>query len=230
MQRHSLLLSSLLTLLLATVGPIHPAGATITLGQVDDFQSGDNEWGPDSVLDVVANAGPLGTGDNALYINGGIVRHGHSDITSDPSMTDQWDGNWTAEKVTHIRLDVRNPNAFQLVLKLGLAGPDGPGSFFTGDTYLSTNAITVPADNIWHTILFDVTAAGWTEYSGSDINAALQNVTHLRVIHNLGTGSPPPYRGAASEMHLDNITAIPEPATLALIAVGSSACLFLRRR
>jgi len=223
------------TLLVVGIVTATPARATISHGQVDDFQPDPNGnsnnfgWGPGFKAVVEEDAGPNGSGDDALLVTDGLVRHGSLDIGTDPSSTDQWNGDWTAEGVTGVRMDVRNTNDFDLVLKLGLAGEDGPNAFFAGDTYLSANAIVVPADNTWHTVLFDVTLAGWTNYSGSDIEKALRKVTHLRVIHNLGTGSPPEFKGGGGEMYLDNITAVPEPGALVLLTLGSLSSLFVGR-
>lgn len=207
-----------------------PASATIALGQVDDFETDNNGWGPSRVSSVEADAGPNGVGDNALLVNNGLVRHGSEDIPTEPSLTDQWNGNWTAEKVTQIRMDVRNPGNSVLTLRLGMAGLGGPNSFYTGDTYLSANTIIVPADDTWHTILFDVTASAWADYAGSaagdDPATALENVSHLRVINNTEVS----FRGeSGTVMYLDNITAVPEPGSIAL-AVGAMLISFQLRR
>jgi hypothetical protein len=236
MLRKTIHYAAVLTLFAVACVAANPAQATITLGQVDDFQPdpngnlNDNEWGPSSIAIVEEDAGPNSLGDDALLVTNGLVRHGSLDILNEPSQTDQWNGNWTAEGVTRIKMDVRNPNDFELVLKLGLAGTAGPGAFYSGDSYLSANAIMVPADDLWHTIFFNVEQGDWADFNGSDIGAALQDVTHLRVIHNLGTGNPPGYKGGGGLMYLDNITAIPEPGTFALLAVGSIASHFVGRR
>ena len=210
-----------------------PAHATISRGQVDDFQAGDNEWGPSQttsgspVSSVVSDAGPNGTGDDALFVENGLVRHGSADISVEPSATDQWNGNWSSELITHIRMDVRNPTDSPLTLRLGMAGSAGPGAFFGGDTYLSANPIIVPADNTYHSVLFDVTPSAWSDFGGSDSAAALLDVTHLRVIANPN----PTFRGAnGADMYLDNITAIPEPASASLVAGCLVALGFRRNR
>jgi hypothetical protein len=89
-------------------------------------------------------------------------------------------------------------------LRLAIAGPGGASSF--GDVYI-TDGVSVPRDNNWHSLVFDVLAADFKAVgTGTDVNAALADVNHFRVIHQPGEE----FRGALepAEFYLDNIQAI----------------------
>jgi hypothetical protein len=164
---------------------ISSTASGISLGQVDDFQDGSTQhWGISLLPENIADAGPDGVGDNALLIT---AHGGHGPGGRLLTATDgfQWDGNWTSAGVTQIAIDVRNPNQYPLMMRIGIAGPDGIGGAGFGDAHVSTNPITVPADDAWHSITFPATAADFTSTSTStNIAAALAGVSQFRVLHN----------------------------------------------
>jgi hypothetical protein len=90
-------------------------------------------------------------------------------------------------------------------MRLGIAGPGGVTSGGSGDTYF-TDAITVAADNAWHALTFNVLPGNFTAASGTNISAALANVTQFRILHNPDDA----FIGASVEgaFFLDNIRAI----------------------
>jgi hypothetical protein len=199
-------------------GPVATCLAEISVGHVDDFQDGTTQhWRLGQTGGVVPNnvedEGPQGIGDNALYFASGsfplppraaVINESDQGFPGPAN----WQGNWTAEGVTQISLDVRNggtlPNTGALTLRLGIAGPGGASSF--GDVYI-TDGVSVPRDNNWHSLVFDVLAADFTPVGiGTDVNAALAGVTQFRVIHQPGQD----FRGALepAEFYLDNIRAI----------------------
>ena len=178
----------------------------ITIDQVDDFQDNTNQnWGGGS-FEVVANAGPNGTGDFTLHVaaHGGQGGGGKLVIYNQGA---QWDGNWTAAGVAQIAMDVRNPNAFPLDMRVGIAGPGGFSVGGTGDAHVSTNPISIPADDAWHSVVFPVLAADFTSLNEpSGINAALADVTHFRILHNPAIE----FIGAqlAGSFYVDNVRAL----------------------
>jgi hypothetical protein len=96
-------------------------------------------------------------------------------------------------------------------MRLGIAGPGGVSGGGSGDAYY-TDGTSVPADNTWHTITFDVLASDWNAI-GENIALALTDVTQFRIYSNpldefIGGGSP-------NEFYLDNIRAIGAPTMLA---------------
>jgi len=196
----------------------------VTLGQIDDFQDGTTQGWRGSPTSNAADAGPNGAGDDALFVDsdGRIVTFN----------TAQWIGNFTAAGITQISIDVRNQNAFDLELRLGIAGGAvGPGG--SGDTYVSSQSINVPGDGAWHSILFPILTSDFdptsiNSSSTPDASVALANQTHLRILHNPAPNSFLGVTGGG-EFFLDNIQAIPEPATGMLLLLGVASLLLKRR-
>jgi len=175
----------------------------VTLGQVDDFQDGTTQnWGGSPTVNA-ADAGPGGAGDNALFIDSN-----NRVVTTNST---QWTGDFTAAGITHISIDVRNQNAFDLELRIGIAN----GSFGqngAGDTYVSSLSITVPNDGAWYSIELPISASDFdpnfeNDTVPPDAAVALTNVTHLRILHNPVSED---FRGVSGggEFFLDNIRAI----------------------
>jgi hypothetical protein len=189
----------------------------ISANQFDDFNDGMvHGWSINNGLTpvfVAEHEGPLGENDHALLMSTTFIMHPRLLVLN----VSQWTGNWTAANITQISLDVRNPNTFPLSMRLGIAGPGGVQAGGAGDTHV-TGATTVPADNLWHSLTFDVLPANFTSISGENTAAALAAVSQFRVIHNPSTL----FMGSFVEgsFYLDNIRAIavPEP-TMALIVL-----------
>jgi hypothetical protein len=208
MKRYHCLMTLLLVALRAS-----PCMA-ISLSILDDFQDGSvHDW-EGFLPQNVADAGPSGAGDAAMMItSNGFSSVGGKLITYDRS---QWTGNWTSVGVAQVALDVRNPNPFPLMMRAALAGPDGFIGGGSGDTYSTTQAVAVPADNAWHSIVIDVLPDDFTFVGGEpnvpDITAALADVTQFRILHN----NFPSFLGEQIEasFFLDNIR--PLAAGLAL--------------
>jgi hypothetical protein len=96
-------------------------------------------------------------------------------------------------------------------MRLGIAGPGGASAF--GDVYI-TDGISVPRDNQWHSITFDVLASDFKAVgSGTNITAALANVTQFRILNNTAESFIGGF--VPNEFYLDNIRAIGAPAELA---------------
>jgi hypothetical protein len=162
-----------------------PCRAQITVGHVNNFQDGTTQSWLGANVEAVANAGPNGAGDTALRASATGAPLGPNSKLIVFNNTDSWTGNWTAAGVVQISLDVRNPNAFPLTLRLGIAGPDGFFGGGGGDAH-STDGIEVAGDNAWHSITFDVLADNFTSFSPMypEPAAALADVTHFRVLHH----------------------------------------------
>lgn len=201
-----------------------PSLAAITAGHVDDFQDGTTQqWRigqPSSFPKNIADAGPQGVGDRALFTSN--VQQGArpllivlNDMTTEFPGPGNWEGSWTAAGVQQISLDVRNPGtvtgASNLTLRLGIAGPGGANAF--GDVYV-TQGVVVPPDNQWHSLTYDVRPQDFTAVGiGSDVHVALAAVTQFRVFSNsfvefIGSTMP-------NEFYLDNIRTIGASAAVA---------------
>jgi hypothetical protein len=214
----------------ACAAPARLCRADIAAGHVDDFQGGTTQSWLGAQVEAVANAGPDGAGDTALFSSATGAPFGPNGKLIVYNDQDRWTGNWTAGGVAQISLDVRNPNAFPLSMRLAIAGPDGFFAGGGGDTH-STDAITVAGDNAWHSITFDVLADNFTPLNPThpDASAALADVTQFRVLHHPEHN----FIGEAIEADflIDNIRAlaVPEPAIWA-VALGFMPALLGGRR
>jgi hypothetical protein len=202
----------------------------VTIGQVDTFETSSEGWviGAGPVLNsptpvpTVATGGPGGAGD--AYLS--IVSTGQQG--PGPRLTaqnfGQWAGNYVAAGVGAIAMDVRNFGETDLALRLLFVdlGAQGPVNVAG-----SATAIPVAAGSGWQRIVFPVYAGALTAGLGT-ITSALTGADELRIFHSV-TGEFPPAAIAAS-LGVDNIAAVPEPATwmmlgsaLAMLAAGRSA-------
>ncbi len=204
-----------------------PQAHAITAGQIDDFQNGTTQsWGGAPTTNA-PDSGPNGMGDHALSVpSSGGSGSGSRLVTFNDPLSPTWTGDWTANGVTKIQLDVFNPNAFELTMRLGIAGPGGFGPGGSGDVHV-TDGVVVNADSQWHALAFDVAAADFTSLDSGDSATALAGVSQFRILHNASAS----WLGevVAGTFLLDNITAIPEPAT-ATLGLGSLAVALLTRR
>jgi hypothetical protein len=203
--------------------PSQPAAAEIIVGHRDDFQDGTTQhWRigqPSTFPKNVTDAGPQGVGDHSLFTSNTqpgsrallVVLNEDNQQFPGPA---NWEGDWTGAGVTQISFDIRNPGttvgASNLTMRLGIAGPGGAGS--VGDVYITEGQI-VPPDNAWHSLTFDVLETDFIAVgSGTDIDAALADVTQFRIFSNPliefpGSGNP-------NEFYLDNIRAIGAPTVV----------------
>lgn len=201
----------------------------VVVGQVDDFEDGTlQNWtvnllgqggGNPVPPENIANGGPNGAGDNFMWLRavGGNGPGGKLAVIN-PA---QWSGNYIAAGVTGITMDVNNLGANTVHLRLLF---EKVGAFGPTDVAM-TSAVIVPVLSGWQTISFSVTPGSLTALQGS-ATAALTEATVIRIFHSAaGTFPPEPI---VANIGVDNITAVPEPATLA--ALGAGVAVLLRRR
>ena len=175
----------------------------IVLDQVDDFEDGTPQAWEEGVISPnppvnVSNGGPGGVGDNYLQNSASGGAGAGSRQVMFNSL--QWTGDYLASGVTVIEADMANFGASALSMRIAIQ--DGLGSRFG-----STLSVALPADGVWHSVAFAVTAADLTLISGtSTVEAALSNVIQLRV---LAAASGPAWQGdsIASTLGIDNIRA-----------------------
>ncbi len=203
------------------------SAAPISFGQVDTFQDGTTEnWtnGSGSASVSVVNAGgPAGAGDGYLQIGSGSLGDrprllGFNDT--------QWTGDFVATGVKEIVMDLENFGTQTLSIRVAMRT-----SFGSSGTpgYASTIPFSLPADHAWHHAVFFIDAAHLTAINNPPPLATfLTSVGDFRL---LDSASPSLQGDATSgEFGADNITAIPEPSSLALAAIGLSIFFACRRR
>lgn len=204
-----------------------PLAAQVRLGQVDDFQDGTAQgWffggGPGGVpptaATVVASGGRGGAGDAYMQLTA-TGRQGPGSRLSVLNV-ERWGGNYMAAGVGAIRMDLRNagPSDLSLRLFLEVIGAEGPT-----DIAYSTTPVFLAAGSDWTSVVFPLIGGlSNAPIPGSSIAGALSGATLLRFSHSPDPLAPGgPAAPVLAELHVDNITAVPEPSTLALLAGGA---------
>lgn len=180
-----------------------PPPLTVKYNQLDDFSNTTTQsWGsggpnPNPPVNVYSG-GPLGAGDEFLQIssNGG----GGSGAKLVAFNTAHWAGDYIAEGIKSIRMDVNNTSGPNLNLRLRFDGPGG--------TFLSVNPVQVLGGSGWQTVSFPIEMADLT--GGADYNATMSEVSNLWIYNSAGAIFPGPV--TTSVLGVDNILAT-GPAT-----------------
>lgn len=188
------------------------AAGAVMIDQVDTFSTPSTDgWGsggqnPNPPVRI-ASGGPMGVGDGFLQVTGnGSFGPGGKIVTLNAA---QWSGNYLAEGITAIEFDITNTGATDVEIGLRFEGSTGG--------LISLNTVSVPAGADWTRVSLPMDAASLTG-PGNYIATMLNNF-RLRIEDPRG-----PISG---QVGLDNITAVPEPATLGLLVIGAA---LLRRR
>jgi hypothetical protein len=198
--------------------------AAIINGQVDDFEDGSvHDWSGGAFPINIATGGPAGAGDNYMQVTsaGGGGAGGSMATYNDF----QWSGNYLANNVTSISVDMKVFSGPSLSMRLLLL-------FGAGGNFTSTLPVSLPNDGQWHTLIFPINAGSLTDVSGGfgNLNTTLSNLPRMMIRHQagapLGQGGTTP---VAANVGFDNIIAIPEPGSLFLLAAGL-AVITRRRR
>ena len=187
------------------------SSAAITAGQVDDFQDGTTQgWisgssNPNPPTNL-ADSGPAGLGDHVLQVTAsGVSGAGGKLVFFNEA---QWLGDYNAAGVTAIRFDAKNAGSNNVSLGFDI----NDGSALTLDTG------TITPGSGWDTYEIPLTSF----ITGS--TSTLDNVSQIRMRHMSGGSF---ISGTATQVQIDNITAVPEPSALAVMGVG--LCVMLRR-
>jgi hypothetical protein len=207
-----LILSLLGIFLLVTAS----SASAITLGQVDDFDSGDEaNWGP-SFVDVIPDGGPDGAGDGYLrYANGGGGSGGKMHVRN----TEQWAGDYATAGVTGISFYAINLGETNLNVRVAIGNGTGGRPADDGTWYSSTTAVTLAPGSGWTLLTMDLSELTLTQVEGTEsLSQLLLDVTHLRIV----SSEEPANRGTndLGVIGLDDITAVPEPSVGMLVAIG----------
>lgn len=190
----------------------------IPVGQVDDFQDGTlQHWEGGAARTNIPTGGPAGDGDRYLRINSGGEHLGAKNDT-------QWAGDYVANGMTRIAMHLKNDGPAEVQLRI---------LFKRGSSqYASTTAATLSAQSGWRRTVFGLTPDDLTRVRGSDsLEEVLSDVDRWVIHHDPGSPSP---SGDSPNINatigVDNIIAVPEPATLALLAAAALCGLATIRR
>ena len=201
-----------------------PSAQAIVFGQLDDFENGTTMgWAngvPGYVMNI-ADGGPGGAGDNYLQLTSDGVGQGGRLTTFN---LQQWLGNYIAQGVTRIELDLRNFGSTPLSIRLA---------------WKSENTATAPGYLSAPMVL--AVGSGWQHFSISLAPGSLiavggpaahniffsTGIGDARIINATGTSN---LNGdfITGQVGIDNIRAVPEPASVAMLG-GGLLWLGLRR-
>lgn len=184
-----------------------PASA-VQLGQVDSFAAGLDGWGTGAASPVppawADGGGPGGVADGylRLFASGGSGAGARLVAIAG----DQWTGDYGAAGVTGLSLWLRNEGVTDLSLRLWLRGAAGAA--------FSLQPVLLAPGSGWQAARYGLRA---TDFSGPAA-AVLAGVTELRLYH--GTSAAFPTEAIVAQVGVDNVTAVPEPATAGLWLLG----------
>lgn len=211
------------TLCLGVAAALTAAPASgVMLGQVDDFQDGTlQNWGggggTGGTTSNVATGGPDGVGDRYLQMSTAGGNLGINNQT-------QWTGDYLAEDIFSVNVHMNNLGPNPLSMRLVLFGQNG--------TFSSTNATVLPAASGWVSVEFLLDEAEFTQTQGfATFDQVLATVQIFLLRHDPDPLSPPttpsPVTGT---LGIDNVTALPEPRMIPVLATGIAALIRLRAR
>ncbi len=184
----------------------------VTLGQMDDFQSGSTAgWihgqsNPHAPR-VLADDGPGGVGDFALTVSASGTGGAGSRLIM--FNRGQWTGDFLNSGVTGIRFDARHNDGPDLPLRIAFNGPGGQFSL--------TDPILLSVGSGWVTHVFPLDASAFQHVGGGSGSwaATMGGVTEARLL----SAASPSWRGdsVAASLSVDNIQAVPEPRLVSLL-------------
>jgi hypothetical protein len=195
----------------------------ISLSNIDNFQDGTQDlWTNGSAPDPlnITTGGPAGAGDHYLQITANGSSGSGGKLTS--YNRNQWVGNYIAAGVTGISMDLKSfdiSSSTTLHVRLALKSTTSIGAV---PSYVTPD-FALPTDGAWHHATFLLDSSLIPLNSPSILASFLTNPAELRIIDS----ASPSINGFPinSQLGVDNIKALPEPATASLLALGAAALL-----
>jgi hypothetical protein len=208
----------------------------VSIGLADTFEDGTTQGWTANPLGMgshpeppanVGGGGPDGGDDNYLRITAFGGQGAGSHLTALNSA--QWAGDYFSAGITAIKMDVINLGTTDLFLRLMFEDPTvGPPE----NIAFSSDPVVLSAGSGWTPVAFSTRPAQLTAGLG-DVLTALSNTTFLRLYHSVNDNFPNPINpidAVVGQLGFDNITAVPEPATVLLFVGGLTVCAMRRRR
>jgi len=208
---------------------IRPAvGHAITVAQVDDFQAGTTQGWTNGAggasLANIAGGGPAGALDRYLQVSSGSFGSVPNLITFNSS---QWTGNYALAGVTQIAMDLKNFGTSALPIRIAIRESSGAG--YSSSDGVAGGAFILPVDNAWHHWEFSLSASALAAIGAPQpLATELTAVPQLRLLSSAVASTSGDLLNA--QIGVDNITAVPEPATLLTAALGFAVLLIYRCR
>lgn len=193
----------------ATFSQIYP-------GLTTDFQDGTiMGWSGPNTFNT-GTGGPTGVDDKYLTVTADGSGQGGKLATYN---TSDWLGNYQSSGVTSISMMLKNFNDVPLEMRIVLF--DG----VTHARWTSTTPAILAPNSGWTFATFSLAEADLTRVQGtSDYQGVINNVERLMIRHD-ATNPSAGGTTITGEMGIDNIQAVPEPATIAALALGTLTLL-----
>lgn len=227
-------LAALAPLLAAT-----PAGAQVRLGHRDDFEDGTTAgWrvgggpvgGTHPAPPRVVADGRRGADDDFLLLT--AIGGGIGDVPVPGSRLSAfntgsaWTGDYRAAGVGAVSMWVNNLGTTELFLRLAIVDfPDVPGP--PVGAALSFAPVALPGSSGWTRVTFSLHPRALVGAFGTGLGT-LRSVDELRLYHRTDVGFPP--ESVVAQLGVDDVTAVPEPSTVALLGGGLLALGAAARR
>ncbi len=188
-----------------------PANA-IVFGQLDDFEGG-TSMGWAGYMISVPTGGPAGAGDHYLELIADGMGSGGRLTTFN---LQQWLGNYIAQGVTTIELDLRNESAVTLSIRLAFKSQN----LMNAPGYLSA-PVTLAVGSGWQHFSISIAAANMIPIGGPVAYNTFfsTGIGDARIINEAGATN---LNGdfVVGQLGIDNIHAVPEPAPAVLMVGG----------
>lgn len=219
----------------AMLGGATSAAAAPMLGLIDTFEDGTTQGWTVNLAEMAVHPAPPsnvtggqgGADDNYLLVQS-LGGQGPGSKLSVGNLDPRWTGDFTAAGVTVIRMDAINLGQTDLYLRFGFEDP-----MFAPPTNIAfTEAILLPVGSGWQTLRFHVRPGDLTAALGS-VATVLSNTTAVRLYHSPTPNFPNPVfpvPSIAAQLGIDNLAAVPEPASLGLFALLLGTAAARRRR
>jgi hypothetical protein len=193
---------------------------------MDDFEDGTTQnWtegsqSPNPPTNV-EDGGPGGAGDSYLeMVSSGGSGAGSRMVSFNRS---QWasDDDYLSAGITGLSIDLNNFSDLSLTVRVAYSDETGP----SGTWYASSQGISLSAGSGWTPASFSLLEGDLTRVNGTgSYDDVFTSVSEVRILHS----DSPDFQGdaVAATLGVDNITAVPEPSTHALI-LGCAALAFV---
>jgi hypothetical protein len=208
--------AKLCTFAVCAVGLLLPARSAeaISLGLFHDFQDGTTMgWqnGPFAIpVTNISTGGPAGAGDRYIQLTADGSGPGGRLVAFNFT---EWIGNYIAAGVNAISISLINQSAVDLNIRFAFQSEIVQG----GPGYLS-QAMVLPVGSGWQSFTISIAPENMTAVNNpTDYNTFFSNVAWTRIINAAGTSN---LNGdfVTGQLGIDNILAVPEPTTTALLA------------
>jgi hypothetical protein len=221
-------------LALAILASVPATSQGITLGQVDTFEDGTSQgWSGSIVVPPTPTGGPAGNSDHyfQLITEGTSLIGPPVPVELQTSNISQWAGNYLAAGVTGVEMDLKNNNTFggNLFIRIAI-NEDKFTTMSKMAGYSSTTAFTLPPDGQWYHAVFSLDTGSLTPISSPQPLASdLANVVDFQILNSSSPSTIGDFISFGA-LGIDNVHAVPEPASISILISGIVGVALLRRR